>query len=191
MHVTAVTHRANPIVPAIVPGRLPDETCLVRRALQRMFLPLVRAAVPDLVDYDLPSFGAARHWALVSIRKTYAGQSRRVAHALWGLRQLMFSKLLVIVDEEVDVHDPSAVWAAVSRHTDPGSDVFFCEGPPDPFDPTATAGELARRMAVDATAKLPGEYRGRRPHPGPRDDEIRRLVTDRWSEYGLGPDPSE
>ena len=85
MHVTAVTHRANPIYAVMVPGRPPHEACTVARAMQRVFLPLARLAMPELVDYDLPEFAAARHWAAVSIRKTYAGQGRRAAHAAWSL----------------------------------------------------------------------------------------------------------
>ena len=78
------------------------------RAMQRVFLPLVRLAMPELVDYDLPEFAAARHWAAVSIRKTYPGQGRRAAHAAWGLRPMMFAKMLVVVDDDVDVHDHQA-----------------------------------------------------------------------------------
>ena len=112
-----------------MPGEPPDETCVIRRFLHRVFTPLVRLAIPDLVAYDLPLFGAARAWAVVSIRKVYAGQARRAAHAVWGLRQLMFAKLLVIVDEEVDVHDYPQVWAAVGRHVDPGRDLILLPGP--------------------------------------------------------------
>lgn len=187
MHVTAVTHRANPILPAIVYGDPPDEACVLRAALARMLLPIVRLAIPELVDYDLPAFGAARHWAMVSISKTYAGQARRVAQALWGLRQTMFAKLLVIVDEEVDVRDHAAVWKAVCLRADPAGDVFFADGPPDPMDPAAARDALARRMAIDATSKLPGEYRGPRPPRGGMSQQVRRLVTDRWTEYRLGP----
>jgi 4-hydroxy-3-polyprenylbenzoate decarboxylase len=187
MHVTAVTHRANPIYPATVPGPPPDEVCVIQRALQRIFLPLIKPAIPELADYDLPAFGAARHWAFLSIRKTYAGQTRKVACAAWGLRPLMFAKMLVIVDEEIDVHEPQQVLSAIAAHVDPGRDVFFAEGPPDPLDPAATGDGLSHKMAVDATAKLPGEYRGQRPGPASTTEEIRRLVSRRWGEYGLGP----
>ena len=188
IRVTAVTHRANPVYPALVPGPPPDEACVIHRTLGRIFLPLVRLAIPELVDYDLPVFGAGRHWVLVSIRKTYAGQARKVAHAVWGLRQLMFSKLLVIVDEEVDVHDQPEVWAAVAGHVDPGRDVWFSSGPLDPLDPAGGAGGLSQRMAIDATVKRPEERSAPRPGPAEMSEEIRRLVSDRWAEYGLGPD---
>jgi len=189
MHVTALTHRANPVFPAMVPGAGRDEMCVVNRALQRVFLPLVRLAIPELIDCDLPVFGAARRWAFVSIRKTYAGQARRVAHALWGLRQTMFVKLLVIVDEDVAVDDYQQVLSAVSSHVDPGRDVFVCQGPPDPLDPAAPPDALSDRIALDATVKLPEERRGERPGRAQMTDKIRRLVSDRWPEYGLGPEP--
>ncbi|NIP84411.1 MAG: menaquinone biosynthesis decarboxylase, partial [Planctomycetales bacterium] len=88
MHVTALTHRANPIFPAAVPDDPPHELCTISRALTCIFKPLVNMAIPEMVDCDLPMFGAGRHWATVSIRKTYAGQARRVAHAAWGLEAL-------------------------------------------------------------------------------------------------------
>ena len=190
IHVTALTHRANPVYPAMVPGRPPDEACVVNRALGRIFLPLVKLAIPELIDYDLPEFGAARHWALVSIDKTYAGQARKVAHAVWGLRQLMFAKLLVIVDEHIDVHDHRQVWSAVAGHVDPGRDVFFQRGPCDPRDPAAPPDTLTHRMALDATVKLPEEHPGERPEPAEMTEQVRRLVSGRWAEYGLGPDPA-
>jgi 4-hydroxy-3-polyprenylbenzoate decarboxylase len=166
MEATAVSHRANPVFPALVPGQPPDEACVIRRFLHRVFTPLVRLAIPDLAAYDLPLFGAARGWAVVSIRKVYAGQARRAAHAVWGLRQLMFAKLLVIVDEEVDVHDYPQVWAAVWRNVDPGRDLILLRGPArslgsrrggrrtgDPFGPGRHA--QAARRACGRPARRP------------------------------------
>lgn len=187
IHVTALTHRANPIYPAMVPGPAPDEQTTIALALQQVFLPLVRLAIPELVDYWCPAFGAARHWALVSIRKTYAGQARRVAHAFWGLRQGMFAKLLVIVDEAVNVRDPDQVWLAVATQMDAGGDLFSQQGPPDPWDPATAPGALAYRVAIDATDKLPGERSGEGPDRTVTAEEVRRLVATRWAEYDLGP----
>jgi 4-hydroxy-3-polyprenylbenzoate decarboxylase len=154
MHVTAVTQRANPIFAAMVPGRPPHEAVTVTRAMQRVFLPLTRLAMPELIDYDMSEFAAARHWAAVSIHKTYAGQGRRAAHAAWGLRPMMFAKMLIIVDDDVDVRDHQAVLSAVASNMNPARDVLFDQGPPDPYDPAATTGTLATRMAIDATRKL-------------------------------------
>jgi 4-hydroxy-3-polyprenylbenzoate decarboxylase len=185
LRVTAITHRSNPIYQSIVPGGPPDEFCVIRRVLMRIFLPLVRTAIPDLVDCHFPMAGAARHLAFVSLRKSYAGQARRAAHAIWGWRPLMFAKLLVLVDEDVDVRRPDQVLAAVAAHADLGRDVLFCQGPPDPWDPAADHGGLGHRMAIDATVKLAPERRGRPSAAAPPESEIVRLVTERWPEYGL------
>ena len=157
MHVTAVTQRANPIYAAMVPGKPPHEAITVARAMQRAFLPLVRLAMPELVDYDMPEFAAARHWATISIRKTYPGQARRAAHAAWNLRPMMFAKMLVVVDDDVDVRDHQAVLAAVSANMNPARDILFDQGPTDPFDPATTADALGQRMAIDATRKCASE----------------------------------
>ena len=185
IHVTALTHRTNPVFPAMTAGAPPTEQTVIARALERVFLPLVQMAVPALVDYDLPSFAAARHLAFVSIRKTDAGQARSVAGTLWGLRLLIFTRLIVIVDEDVDVHDTGAVWAAVSLNGDPARDVFFQEGAPDPLDPVTEGGPLTKRMAIDATTKLPQERRCAVPRRAEMNEEIRRLVASRWEGYGL------
>jgi 4-hydroxy-3-polyprenylbenzoate decarboxylase len=157
MHVTAMTQRANPIYAAMVPGKPPHEAITVARAMQRAFLPLTRLAMPGLVDYDLPEFAAARHWAAVSIRKTYAGQGRRAAHAAWGLRPMMFAKMLIVVDDDVDVRNQQAVLAAAASNMNPARDILTEQGPSDPFDPAATAGELGVKMAIDATRKISEE----------------------------------
>jgi 4-hydroxy-3-polyprenylbenzoate decarboxylase len=157
MQVTALTHRANPIYAVMVPGRPPHEACTAARAMHRVFLPLARLAMPELVDYDLPEFGAARHWAAVSIRKSYAGQGCRAAHAAWNLPALKFAKVLVVVDEDVDVHDHQQVLAAVTANVAAGRDTLTERGPADPFDPAASAAPTAEKMALDATRKVSGE----------------------------------
>ena len=189
LQVTAVTHRANPVYPAMVQGCPPNEACVIDRAMGQIFLPLVRLAIPELVDFDLPQFGAARHWAVLSIRKSHAGQARRVAAAAWGMRQFMFAKMLVIVDEDVDPHDQQQVLSAIASQVEPGRDVFSHRGPPDPFDPAADAVGLGSRMAIDATAKLSRERNGPAGRRAHIDEDVIRKVTDRWVEYGLGPQP--
>ena len=189
MHITAITHRADPIFPAMVPGTPPHESCVIAEALSRLFLPLAKLAIVELVDYNLPMYGAVRHWAAVAIRKTYAGQARRVAHAAWGLRQMMFAKVLVVVDGEVDVHDDAGVLGAIVANVRPTRDVFFEEGPADPTDVAAPPGELGWKMGIDATAKLPGEHAGPWPEPAAVSQETHELVSRRWSEYGLPLEP--
>jgi 4-hydroxy-3-polyprenylbenzoate decarboxylase len=157
MQVTTVTHRASPIYAVMLPGPPPHEAAMVARAMQRVFLPLAHLAMPDLVDCDLPQFAAARLWAAVAIRKTYPGQGPRAAHAAWGLPATRFAKTLLIVDEDVDVHDHEQVLAALTNNLRPGCDVLIERGPADPFDPAAPGDALAEKMALDATRKLPGE----------------------------------
>jgi 4-hydroxy-3-polyprenylbenzoate decarboxylase len=157
MQVTAMTHRANPIYAAVAPGRPPNEFVTVARAMQAVFRPLVRLAMPELVDYDLPAFGGARHWAAVSIRKTYPGQGFRAAHAAWNLPAMTFAKMLVVVDADVDLSNPRDVPAAIAANMRAGRDVLIEQGPADPFDPAQTLGALGTKMAIDATRKLPGE----------------------------------
>jgi 4-hydroxy-3-polyprenylbenzoate decarboxylase len=157
MHVTAVTHRANPLFVAMKPGRPPNEAVTVARAMHRVFRPLARLAIPELVDYNLPEFGAARYWAAVSIQKTYPGQGRRAALAAWNLPAMLFAKMLVVVDDDVDVHDHARVLAAMTEHVRPDRDVWTEKGPADPFDPTVPPGSLSVKMAFDATRKMGAE----------------------------------
>ena len=193
MRVTAITQRANPICPAIVLGPMADQVCgseivsnewvTITRAMTEAVLPLVRLAIPEMVDFDLPVAGWGRQVALVSIRKTYAGQARRVANAIWGLSAFMFCKLLVLVDEDVDIHHCSAAWTRVSAMVEPGRDTFFSAGPPnhaDPANPAATG-----RMAIDATRRLEGEC-VRQAKPAEMSKAMRQKVEQRWQEFGLG-----
>jgi 4-hydroxy-3-polyprenylbenzoate decarboxylase len=203
MHVTAVTHRANPIFAVMTPCPPPNEAGVVHRAMDRVFLPLTRLAMPELVDYDLPEFGAARHWAAVAIRKRFPGQARSAAHAARNLRPMRFAKVLVVVDEDVDVHDTDAVLAAVTANMNPGCDVILEEGPSDPLDPAVSAlgiegRGLGCRMTLDATRKLAGERGGLKQEGSSNDvmatmdgmatmcEEIRQRVEQRGPEYGLG-----
>jgi len=186
MHVVAITHRANPVFPAIVPGQPPNEEGTINRSLARVLLPLAKISLPELVDYDLPTFGAGRGWATLSIEKTYAGQARRVAHAAWGLRQFMFAKFLVVVDADVDVHDEQQVMAAIAASVAPAHDVEIQQGPPDPLDAATLPNQLGHRMVIDATRRITGEHGSEAVDSATVTEEVRRLVEGRWEEYGLG-----
>ncbi len=188
IHVTAITHRANRIFPATVPGMDCNEACVRDRTMARVFLPFLKMRIPELVDFDLPLSGGARHLAIVAIRKTYPGQARQVATACWGLRPLGFAKLLVVVDAEVDVRDAEEVWAAITHEAHLERDVWLHAAPADPLDPTSSWDELGRRMAIDATRKFAAEGRQSRPRNASADRDMEKLVTDRWAQYGLGPD---
>jgi len=189
MHVVALTHRVKPVFPAMVPALPPNETCMIDRAMGRVLLPLVKPAIAEMVDYELPMHGAARHWAVISTDKRYAGQARRVAGAAWAQQLFMFAKVLVIVDREVDVHDTSAVLSAISANVYPPRDVFFEQGPPDPADVAAPPDELGQKMGIDATVKLSVEQAAPCSQLPAMSEEIRRLVEQRWAEYGIAAQP--
>ncbi len=185
MHVTAMTERANPVVQAIVPGPLPNEETVMRRAMARVMLPIARLSIPGLVDYDLPAEGASRSMAVVAIDKAYGGQAHSAAHAAWGSHWLRFARMMVLVDAEVDVREPSEVQRAVAAYFEPGRDLIVGGGPADPADPAAVPGEPGRRIALDATRKLPGERPGPAVLPAAMSEEMVRRVASRWPEYGL------
>jgi 4-hydroxy-3-polyprenylbenzoate decarboxylase len=191
-HVTAITHRSNPIYLTTIVGKPPQEDYHMGKAIERIFLPLVRMMIPELVDYDLPTFGVFHNFAFIAIKKTYPQQARKVMSALWGLGQLMFTKIIVVVDSDVNVHDYDRVWFHVGSNVHPGRDVVFCEGPTDILDHAAPVCGCGHKMGIDATRKLPEEG-----HPRPWPPEmlttraIRDLVSGRWSEYGVGADPGE
>ena len=156
--------------------------------MARVFLPFLKLRISELVDFDLPLSGGARHLAVLAIRKTYAGQARQVATVAWGLRPLGFARLLVLVDANVDVRDANEVWAAIAQQAHLVRDVWLQPAPSDPLDPTSSGNELGNRMAIDATRKLGGEGRASRPRNAALDRDIEKLVTDRWAQYGLGPE---
>jgi 4-hydroxy-3-polyprenylbenzoate decarboxylase len=189
MNVAAVTERTSPICPAIIPGHSFGEPPALAHGAERIFLPLVQAVVPDLVDYSLSDWGGSQRFLFLAIRKTYPHQARRVAAAIWGWEPLMTAKVIVIVDGDVDVHDSRQVWSRVGAHVHPGRDVFFHSGPGDFADHAAPIAGLGQAMALDATAKLPDEH----PRPWPAatvtPDAIHDLVRTRWRQYGLPPLP--
>lgn len=186
-HVTAITRRRDAIYPTTVVGYPPMEDYYMGKATERIFLPVLRMLCPEVVDYDLPMFGAFHNFVFVQIRKQYANQARRVMHALWGAGQLAFSKFIVVVDENVNVHDPNDVWFAVGANVDPSRDIEHASGPLDILDHAAPDIGSGGKLGIDATRKLPGEGPPREwPEPLKMSQEIRELVERRWEEYGIG-----
>src|SRR5919197_3597387 len=185
-HVTAVTMRRDAIYPSIVVGRPPQEDAWLGKATERIFLPAVRMTVPEIVDYELPVAGAFHNCVIVSIRKAFPGQAKKVMHAVWGLGMLSLTKAVVVVDEHVNVHDYEEVFFYVCANVDPARDVLLSEGPLDHLDHAPTHQFFGGKLGIDATAKGPDE--GTRPWPEEirMSDEIRELVDRRWDEYGIG-----
>jgi 4-hydroxy-3-polyprenylbenzoate decarboxylase len=186
-HVTAITHRANPVCPAMVIGKPPMEDFWLGKGAERVFLPLLRTFIPELVDYNLPRAGVNHNLCFVSIRKTRPMQARKVMNAVWSIEQTLFSKIVVVVDEHVNVHDEEQVWFHVGANVHPGRDVCFSEGPTDFSDHAAPVCGVGHKMGIDATRKLPEEGH---PRPWPEETVMSRAVTDavteRWAQYGLG-----
>ena len=185
-HVTCLTRKKNPVYPATVVGRPPMEDCCLGKATERIFLPFLKMLIPEITDLNLPLAGAFHNCAIVSIKKDYPGQAKKVMHALWGLNQTMFTKMIIVVDEQVDVHDMSAVWWKVFNNIDAGRDVVIVEGPLDALDHASPLPHLGTKMGIDATRKWPAEGHAR---DWPDDLRMKREVVDlvsaRWREYGF------
>lgn len=184
--ITAITHRANPVLPVIVPAAPPGEDGWLAHAAERIFLPLIRLVVPELVDLRIPSSGSHRNIAFASIRKSWPQQARKVMNALWGTDRLSCVKLLIVVDESVDIHADDAVWKAVGANAHPGRDTIFSEGPADMLDHAAPVRGVGHRMGIDATAKSVEEGHSRRwPDRMEVDEETAQIVAQRWHLYGI------
>jgi 4-hydroxy-3-polyprenylbenzoate decarboxylase len=189
-HVTAMTMRREAIYPSIVVGKPPAEDAWLGKATERIFLPAIRATVPEIVDYDLPVAGAFHNCAIVSIRKAYPGHARKVMHAIWGLGMLSLTKSIVVVDAHVDVHDYAQVLFYAGANVDPARDVVLADGPADHLDHATRVQFLSGKLGIDATAKLPEEGAREWPAEIEMSPEIVELVTARWTEYGIATDPS-
>ncbi len=186
LHVTAITHRRNPIYPTTIVGKPPQEDFWLGKATERIFLPLLQMIIPDVVDYNLPMFGCFHNCAFVKIRKEYPYQARRVMSAIWGAGQMAFTKIIVVVDHEVDVQDEQAVLFQMCANVDPRRDILFVDGPLDILDHAAPVCGAGSKMGIDATRKWPGEGPVRAwPEEIQMSREIRELVTRRWREYGF------
>jgi 3-polyprenyl-4-hydroxybenzoate decarboxylase len=153
LEVTAITHRRDPIYPTIIVGTPPQEDYYMGKATERLFLPLLRTVIPDVVDYDLPLFGAFHNAAFVKVRKEYPLQARRMMHAIWGAGQMAWTKAIAVVDEEVDVHDTPAVLRAIGEHCVPARDCELVRGPVDILDHAAPFLGAGGKIGLDATRK--------------------------------------
>jgi len=185
-HITAMSHRRDAIYPATIVGKPPMEDCFLGKATERLFLPLLRLTLPELVDMDLPVEGVFHDCAILSIRKAYAGHARKVMNAVWGMGQMMFTKFVVVVDEHVDVHDPSEVAWRVFNNVDPERDCMIVKGPLDALDHSSPTARYGAKMGIDATRAWPEEGHLREwPDEIRMDPAVVARVTERWAELGL------
>ncbi|MHB1125681.1 MAG: menaquinone biosynthesis decarboxylase [Bacillota bacterium] len=185
-HLTCITHRRDPIYPATVVGKPPMEDCFLGKATERIFLPLLKMQLPEIVDLNLPLEGVFHNCAIVSIRKSYPGHAHKVMHALWGMGQMMFTKLIIIVDAVVDAQNLSEVAWKVFNNIDARRDVVIVQGPLDILDHASPMPNLGSKMGIDATKKWPSEGHLREwPDDIEMTLEIKEMVNRKWNSYGL------
>ncbi len=185
-HVTCVTHRKDPIYATTIVGPPPMEDFYMGRAVERIFLPLMRLQLPEIRDISMPAEGVFHNLMLVSIRKSYPLHARKVMHAIWGLGQAMFTKCIVVVDEDVDVQNVREVaWKALNN-IDPERDIQFVLGPVDSLDHASRMANYGSKMGIDATRKWKEEG-FTRPWPDVirMSDEVRARVDELWKKAGL------
>ena len=185
-HLTYVTHRGDPIYHATVVGRPPMEDCFIGEAIERLFLPVIRRLLPEIVDIHMPFAGVFHNLLLVSIRKSYPGHARKVMHGLWGLGQAMTTKVIVVVDRDVNIHDTEETAWKVLNHIDPQRDLEFVLGPVDTLDHASRLPNFGSKVGVDATRKWPEEGFVR---PWPDEIrmslEVREKIDSLWEQLGL------
>jgi 4-hydroxy-3-polyprenylbenzoate decarboxylase len=185
-HVTCVTQRQEPIYATTIVGPPPMEDYFMGKAIERIFLPLMRMQLPEVRDIAMPAEGVFHNLILVSMRKSYPGHARKVMHAIWGTGQAMFSKCIVVVDEEVDVQNVREVaWKALNN-IDPQRDIEFALGPVDSLDHSSRLPNFGSKMGIDATRKWPTEG-FTRPWPGliEMSPEVKKRVDELWKSAGL------
>ncbi|MDA8168232.1 MAG: menaquinone biosynthesis decarboxylase [Nitrospiraceae bacterium] len=185
-HITCITMRKDAIYPATIVGKPPMEDCYIAKATERIFLPLMKKQLPEIVDINLPLEGVFHNLAMVSIDKRYPGHARKIMYALWGMGQMSFVKMIVIVDKWVNVQDLSEVLWRIGNNVDPKRDVVILEGPLDVLEHASAIPAYGGKMGIDATKKIPSEGFAREWPPDiEMSDETRKLVDSRWKEYGL------
>ncbi|HLI95694.1 MAG TPA: menaquinone biosynthesis decarboxylase [Candidatus Baltobacteraceae bacterium] len=186
-HVQCITHRRDPIYAATVVGKPPMEDAWLGKATERIFLPLLQMLLPEVVDMNLPVEGGFHNLAIVSIKKSYPGHAKKVMNALWGLgHMMMLTRMLVIVDADVDVQNVREVAWFVLNNLDPQHDVVMIPGPVDDLDHGSYTPALGMKIGVDATRKDASEgYQREWPPDMIMDEATRRRVSERWKSYGL------
>ena len=186
VHVTAVTMRQDPIYPATIVGRPPMEDFYLGHATERIFLPLLRLTVPEIVDYHMPAAGIFHNLVFVSIDKQYPGQAWKVMNALWGMGLMSLAKVIVVLDRDVNVRDPEEAWWVALNHIDPERDIRFTMGPIDVLDHASRAFTYGSKMGVDATTKWKEEGFDRDwPDRIEMDPDTKARVDAMWGELGI------
>ncbi|MBC8062907.1 MAG: menaquinone biosynthesis decarboxylase [Clostridiaceae bacterium] len=185
-HVTCITHKKNPIYPATIVGKPPMEDCYMGKATERIFLPLIKMQHPEVVEINFPLEGVFHNCVIVSIKKRFPGHAKKIMNSLWGMGQMMYTKMIIVVDHNISPQDISTVAWKVFNNIDAKRDVVISEGPLDALDHASNLPHYGHRMGIDATKKWESEGHTR---PWPDDiemsEEIKELVTRKWTDYGI------
>jgi len=187
-HIQCITHRKDPLYLTTIVGPPPQEDYFMGHAIERIFMPVMKMQYPEIVDVAMPAEGIFQNLMIVSIRKSYPGQARKIMNAIWSLGQAMFTKVIVVVDHDVDVQNPSeVVWKALCA-IDPERDIQFVLGPVDTLDHAARRQDFGSKMGVDATRKWPEEgFAGRWPDEIKMDQATKKRVDTIWQQLKLDP----
>ncbi len=185
-HVTAVTTRKKPVFVSTVVGQPIMEDDWMGYATERIFLPLARLVIPEIVDYHMPFEGIFHNLVFVSIDKKYPGHAFKVMNGLWGMGQMMFAKVIVVVDKDVNVQNTSEAWWYALNNIDPQRDVVFTKGPADVLDHSSQQFSFGSKMGIDGTRKWPDEGFTRQwPDKIEMSEDIKKLVDSKWKSYGI------
>ena len=185
-HITCITHRKDPIYSATVVGKPPMEDAWMGKAVERIFLPLMKLTLPEIVDVNLPAEGVFHNLMIVSIRKSYAGHARKVMNGIWAMGQAMFTKCVVVVDEDCDVQDVAEVTLRVANNIDPERDIQFTLGPVDSLDHASRLPNFGSKMGIDATRKWAAEGFTRDwPQMLTMDAKVKSKVDSIWKSLGI------
>jgi 4-hydroxy-3-polyprenylbenzoate decarboxylase len=185
--IERITHRKQPIYHSTYTGRPPDEPAILGVALNEVFVPILQKQFPEIVDFYLPPEGCSYRMAVVSMRKQYPGHAKRVMMGVWSfLRQFMYTKFIVVVDDDVNARDWQDVIWAITTRMDPARDTTLIENTPiDYLDFASPVAGLGSKMGMDATSKLPGETDREWGTPITMDPSVRQRVDERWEALGL------
>ena len=185
-HITCITHRKNPIYPATIVGKPPMEDCYMAKATERIFLPVLKSQLPEIVDINLPLAGVFHNCAMISIKKSFPQHAKKVMHAVWGMGQMMFTKMVIVVDEHVNVQDEQEVWWRVFNNIDARRDIVMVDGPLDVLDHSSPMPNWGTKVGIDATKTWPSEgYSREWPDEIVMSQEVKERVDAKWKELNL------
>jgi len=185
-HVTCVTHREKPVYMTTIVGPPPQEDFYIGHAIERIFLPVMKMQFPEIVDVAMPAEGIFQNLMIVSIRKSYPGHARKVMNGIWGLGQAMFTKVVIVVDHDVEIQNFREVAWKVLCAIDPERDIQFVLGPVDTLDHAARRQDFGSKMGIDATKKWASEgYGGKWPDEIEMDEGTKVRVDGMWSKLGI------